>query len=291
MATGLTSGLSVSQGLALAAGSSLQAKGAYLAAKSGLCGSVALAWVTKENGVGNNVLGVGYSNGHLPTFPTWQAGLDAAVAAVQSSSYYAGIRAAIASGDCCKQRDAIIDSPWSGDFYGAKLPGGPRFPGVSGCGPYAGRWAQPVGNRPVPQPGAPTLPPTSTGPDTGNGALVRQLFTPYLGQSWLAANAAIGQAQPQVGTQGGDSWAHGLQLASQALAAIPIKTNELITAASLGQVVQYVNGNLSPADPLTALADMLQALPATLAGLGVDLAVLALILVLGYKGLMMILEG
>lgn len=282
----LSSGLSVSQGLALAAGSSLQAKGAYLAAKSGLCGSVALAWVTKENGVGNNVLGVGYSNGHLPTFPTWQQGLDAAVAAVQSSSYYAGIRAAIASGDCCKQRDAIIDSPWSGDFYGAKLSGGPHFPSVAGCGAYAGRWAGAGG-------GGSTLPPTTTGPT-------------YTADQWNQTISCITakhpqQVHPAAGSSGTTiqaSWipdviacaaANGIALTS---AQVQPYVGQTLSAMRDGLAAQ---GVIPPAsidlNPLDALGPLAGAVVGAAAPLIVGGAVVLLIVLLGYKGLTMILEG
>jgi hypothetical protein len=80
------------------ANSSLESKGAYLAEISGLSPAVALAWVTAENGVNNDILGVTNQNG-LETFATWQQGIDAAVNLLRSSSDYASIRAAIASGN------------------------------------------------------------------------------------------------------------------------------------------------------------------------------------------------
>lgn len=117
---------------ALQASASLQAKGAYLAANSGLCPAVALAWVVKENGVNNNILGVTGSSG-LNTYATWQQGLDAAISLLQTSSDYRAITAAIANHDCCAQRDAIVASPWSGSsHYGD----GANFPSVQGCPPY-----------------------------------------------------------------------------------------------------------------------------------------------------------
>ena len=106
--------------------------GAYLAQMSGLAPDVALAWVKKENGVNNNILGVTNQNG-LETFATWQQGIDAAVNLLKTSSYYAGIRAAIAGGNHCAQRDAIVASPWSGrSHYG----NGANFPEIPGCPPY-----------------------------------------------------------------------------------------------------------------------------------------------------------
>ena len=89
------------------ASADLRAKGAYLAQISGLAPTVALAWVKKENGVNNNILGVTNQNG-LETFATWQQGIDAAVNLLQTSNYYAGIRAAIAGGNPCAQRDACL---------------------------------------------------------------------------------------------------------------------------------------------------------------------------------------
>ena len=86
----------------------------------------------KENGVNNNILGV-TDNGGLNKYATWQEGLDAAGSRLRTLSYYRGIMAAIASGDCCAQRDAIVASPWSGaSHYGH----GANFPNVAGCRPY-----------------------------------------------------------------------------------------------------------------------------------------------------------
>ena len=114
------------------AGASLEVKGAYLAVKSGLCPTVALAWVTAENGVNNDILGV-TRTGHLEAFPTWQQGIDAAVNLLRTSGDYKNIEAAIARGDCCQQRDANVASPWSGSsHYGH----GADFPDVAGCPPY-----------------------------------------------------------------------------------------------------------------------------------------------------------
>lgn len=114
-------------------------QGTYLAAHSGLAVSVAVAWVTIENGVNNNILGVEV-NGVLARYPTWEAGLDAAIARLKTSSYYAGIRKAIASGNACAQRDAIVESPWSGaSHYGH----GAHFPPVTGCPAYGHPAASP----------------------------------------------------------------------------------------------------------------------------------------------------
>lgn len=109
------------------------AQAAYLAAHLGLCQSVALAWCDKENGVGNNILGVEDRPGHLAVYATWQAGLDAAIERIDNSPYYAGIRASLLTHDPIKQRQAIIDSPWSGTHYAGGFPQVPA--GV--CAPLA----------------------------------------------------------------------------------------------------------------------------------------------------------
>lgn len=117
---------------AIQASASEKTMGAYLAQTSGLAPEVALAWVKKENGVNNDILGVTNQNG-LEKFATWQQGIDAAVNLLQTSNYYAGIRAAIAGGNPCAQRDAIVASPWSGrSHYG----NGANFPEIPGCPPY-----------------------------------------------------------------------------------------------------------------------------------------------------------
>lgn len=109
------------------------AQAAYLAAHLGLCQSVALAWITKESGVHNNLLGVEDRPGHLAEYATWQAGLDAAIERVDDSPYYAGIRASIPTHDPVRQRQALIDSPWSGTHYAGGFP--QVTPGI--CGPTA----------------------------------------------------------------------------------------------------------------------------------------------------------
>ena len=111
---------------------SLEAMGEYLAAHSGLCLSVAVAWVTAENGENNDILGVTKVGGGFPSFGTCEEGLDAAIATFttnDAAGYYAGIRAAIASCNCCAQRTAIIGSPWCGGHYN----NGADFPSVAGC--------------------------------------------------------------------------------------------------------------------------------------------------------------
>ncbi len=274
----LTGGLPTPTASALSSGSSLAAKGAYLAARSGLCGSVALAWVTIENGVNNNILGVEV-NGRLATYATWQQGIDAAVARLQTSSYYGGIRAAIASGDCCKQRDAIVASPWSGSsHYG----NGAHFPAVAGCAPYAGGSG-----------GGVTLPPTTTGPS-------------YTADQWNATISCIAAKHPQpihppAGSPGATiqaSWVPDIIACAAA-------NGITLTAA---QIQPYIGQNLSalrdglaaqgvipPAsldlNPLDAVGSVAGAVLAAVPGLVLSLAVVALILILGYKGLTQILAA
>jgi len=107
-----------------------QDQATYLAAHSGLCYTVSLAWCDIENGAYNNILGVTV-NGQLVHYPTWQAGLDAAIARFITLGIYAGIKATLHTGDAQRQRLAIIASPWNApSHYG----NGKHFPSVVGCG-------------------------------------------------------------------------------------------------------------------------------------------------------------
>jgi hypothetical protein len=109
---------------------------AYLASKTGLDKNVALAWLKNEGQTTANptnplnILYGGYRQqiknpgSRFAKFPSTQAGLDEAAWLINNSSYYSGIRAAIATKNPALQARAIERSPWAaGNYDGATVPG------------------------------------------------------------------------------------------------------------------------------------------------------------------------
>jgi hypothetical protein len=101
-----------------------------LSAQTGLNKSVIAAWVSREQGVNNNVLGVtssslkSPSNTHgLVSYPSQTAGATATANLLKSSSQYSGIIAS-ASGTPQQQALAIAQSPWHLGGQGLKAAGG-----------------------------------------------------------------------------------------------------------------------------------------------------------------------
>jgi hypothetical protein len=94
-----------------------------LSARTGLATSVVAAWVSRENGADNNVLGVTGRNGvyggaGLFSYPSQVAGADAAANLINTSPLYAGIRDAVKTGDPAAEALAIVKSPWRGSQPG-----------------------------------------------------------------------------------------------------------------------------------------------------------------------------
>ena len=109
----------------------------------GLNIDLARVWIRSESGVGNNPLGVTSMQGgvsKLNTYPTRIAGIDAAINLLKSSSNYAGVRTAIATGDLQKQAEALIASPWNrrGSPYYTKVFGAAGFLSGSSTTPSGG---------------------------------------------------------------------------------------------------------------------------------------------------------
>jgi hypothetical protein len=101
-------------------GAQIDAAAAALArAAAGLHLDVAHAWVTAEQGDDNNMVGVTYTDAsgqHLYQYPSLTAGAQAAAHLIATGPY-AGIRAALATGDSQRQAQAIIASPWNHPYY------------------------------------------------------------------------------------------------------------------------------------------------------------------------------
>ena len=101
-----------------------------LSAQTGLHKDVIAAWVQREQGVNNNVLGITSNsaktaqNPHgLATFKSQTAAANATATLLQVSSNYAGIRATY-GGTSQEQALAIAQSPWHLGATGLKNAGG-----------------------------------------------------------------------------------------------------------------------------------------------------------------------
>jgi hypothetical protein len=117
-------------------GQATAANANYLSRATGMDPAVALAWLKNEcQSTPNptNPLNIRYGNstgqigrvGGFGRYASTNAGLDSAAHLIMVSSHYAGIRAAIRSGNPAQQARAIELSPWAAGHYGgAKGPGG-----------------------------------------------------------------------------------------------------------------------------------------------------------------------
>lgn len=90
--------------------------------RTGLNVDVISAWVSREQGVNNNVLGI-TSGRKLLTFPSQKAAADATANLLQRSSNYSGIIASV-GGTSQQQALAIAQSPWRLGGTGLKNVGG-----------------------------------------------------------------------------------------------------------------------------------------------------------------------
>ena len=110
------------------------------AALPGLNYDVAKAWVTSEQGVNNNVLGVTNPANHsLYSYSSMQSGINAAANLVKSSSNYAGIRAVLGT-TSQQEAAAIVNSPWNAPshYKSTTYAGGLRAIAGSGGGAPGG---------------------------------------------------------------------------------------------------------------------------------------------------------
>lgn len=85
---------------------------------------LATDWATIESGVGNNPYGVTVKNSAgqwvLATYPTLQAGVQAAATLLLTAPQYSSIRAAVRTGDPNAVASALVASPWN-------TPGSPTY--------------------------------------------------------------------------------------------------------------------------------------------------------------------
>ncbi len=92
--------------------------GQLMAAASGVPASVATVWAKSESGVNNNPYGLTNGRGQLYSYPTVQAGVQAAADwLLNPSSPYGGVRTAIKSGNAQTIANAIAASPWGPSGY------------------------------------------------------------------------------------------------------------------------------------------------------------------------------
>jgi hypothetical protein len=169
--------------------------GSYFATLTGIPASVATAWALDESGNGIAPGSPGSNNNpynvEVATYATWQQGVAAAAQLIKTSSYYAGIRAAITTGNPVTIAKAIIGSDWCKGCYNgttggvnlqaiaqgvsAEQPraGGP--PPVGGATGAAGSGAGAVS-------GAASAPAPNSLQATGPGAYVWQALTGWMAQ-------------------------------------------------------------------------------------------------------------
>lgn len=88
----------------------------------GLNINVARAWAAAEVGTERLSLGTGGANG--PSYPTPEAGAQAAATEIKSNPLYAGIRSSLSSTNPNVQATAIAQSPWHLGAIGLKRAGG-----------------------------------------------------------------------------------------------------------------------------------------------------------------------
>ena len=85
----------------------------------GLNYDVAKTWITSEKGVSGNVLGTTYTKDgkqRLFTYPSQEAGLEAAANWIKTRSIYAGVNTSL-SGTAQQQAVALANSPWNRSYY------------------------------------------------------------------------------------------------------------------------------------------------------------------------------
>ncbi len=102
---------------------------------TGLDLSVARAQITAEQGVNGNPVGLENGSGQLMTFPTQEAGLQAAAINLKTNPAYAALRNAISTGNAAVQAHALAASPWgpSGYYFGS-----PAFSSLLSASPGPG---------------------------------------------------------------------------------------------------------------------------------------------------------
>lgn len=132
-----------------------------LSALTNLNKDVLNAWVGREKGVNNNILGV-TSGGSLVKYPSQTAAAEATARLIQTSPNYAGIRAS--EGKTSQQQAlAIAQSPWRLGGTGIKLAGGTDpyyYKGFVEAGILAGNTSKPGGGV-----STPTMPDTASSSD------------------------------------------------------------------------------------------------------------------------------
>lgn len=102
---------------------------------TGLDYSVAQAQITAEQGVNGNPVGLENGSGQLMTFPTQEAGLQAAALNLKTNPAYAALRNAISTGNPAVQAHALAASPWGPSGYYA---GSPAFSALLTASPGPG---------------------------------------------------------------------------------------------------------------------------------------------------------
>ena len=143
----------------------------------GLNNQVATQWITAEKGVNGNVLGTTYNNSsgqHLFTYPSQEAGLQAAASWINTGARYSGVKASLSSGSASAQATALSTSGWNNSYY----------PGV---------FRNLIGGSPSPTPtggaSTPVTPsPSQTNPGSTNASSAGHSLYDYLSQAGVTVS-------------------------------------------------------------------------------------------------------
>lgn len=279
------------------------ANAAYLASRlPGMCVDVADAWLRAEGGGPgrNNPLNItrtgsgldeSYTTGpglHFANYPSVQVGLQAAAWLVMHGNY-AGIRSALGTGNCALEAQAIINSPWAAGHYGGSANRtGPlqqiAFGGSSSSGGAVDATEAVAGGGSGYTPGQVIHPNVADFLSIDQG----QAFT-----STIAAQAAAKYAKTNGGTYGpAYQGAYNSILTALAVWEKPgvtagqVPFNVDSSGHNTGDVVVPTPDQLASGE--TKRGDITSVLPDFLgigAALAIDVGLVALILLLGYKGL------
>ena len=239
----------------------------------GLTREAAAVWVRAEQGVNNNVLGVTDGRGHLFSYPTLVAGAAAAAALFNNSSYYVKARRDVAgSSDPGAQLRAIAASPWNGGHYKNSTVFKPYLQGAT-------LPRRTLTQTPGATPPAPPATSTESGGAGGAGTLAAYLGRPATDKlTVLMLNGFLTRAAKETGEKRTTLFAFYADFVGHTLGTIAAP-GQAFTSGTFGGAVR------SP-DPVEAVTD---AVWAFVPGLAVNLAVLATVLILGYRGVRAIL--
>lgn len=256
----------------------------------GLTLAAAKVWVTAEQGANNNVLGTTYTDAsgkqQLFSYPTVAMGIQAAANNFNTPLYATAKRAVASTKSAAAQLAAIAASPWNHPYYTSANSGFPAAIAalgglVTGSAMVGGTAGHPTAGNPL---GLGTYAPTVPTPTTMLGAWGSVVSYP-VGHVLTATDVTTIMAALQAG---------GFFATTDPLTGAmgATKTQEIL-AANIGQVwgtpleqslqTQFGQAAAAAGNPFSALGG-------ALGGLIVPIAIVGVIVVLGYKGLTTLLS-